>query len=75
MEVIENQTPNRRFGNATPGLSKDNRVIAIVMDNATPGNRGIPDSGVRFPSFLRLPLGGKWTRVREQGRRASRPPD
>jgi hypothetical protein len=52
MEIIENQTQSRRFGNPTPGLSMDNRVTDIVMDNATPGNRGIPDSGVRFPSFL-----------------------
>jgi hypothetical protein len=67
MEIIENQTQSRRFGNPTAGLSTDNHVIDIVMDNATPGNRGIPDSGVRFPSFLRLPLGGKCPRVREQG--------
>jgi hypothetical protein len=52
MDIIENQTPNPGFGNATPGLSMDNRVIAIVIGNATPGNQGIPDSGVRFPPFF-----------------------
>jgi hypothetical protein len=66
MEIIENQTPSRRFGNPTAELSTDNYVIDILMDNAMPGNRGIPDSGVRFPSFLRSPLGGKRHLVREQ---------
>ncbi len=62
MEVIENQTQNRRFGNPAAGLSAANRVSDIVMHRAAPGNRGIPDSGGRFPSFF---LVAPWRKVVE----------